>query len=125
VLSALAPVVLLAVTLGADYHLLVLLTVGCCAVAGVVGLALLVRGLSDERRARGSACLALLAVFVLVGAQMSWTLRPYLVRPRTPAAPFLRAVESSFLEAVSTSLDSARGIYRRPAAPVPGVERRP
>jgi uncharacterized integral membrane protein len=120
VLAAMAPVILLGVTLHASYHVLVLLTVGCCAVGGLVGLTLLVRGLADERRGAAAACLALLAVFVMVGAQMSWTLRPYLVRPRTPAAPFVRGVESSFLEAVATSLDSARGFYRREAAPLPG-----
>ncbi len=49
----------------------------------------------------------------------AWTLRPYLVRPRTPAAPFLRSVESSFLGAVATSFDSARGIYHRESAPLP------
>jgi hypothetical protein len=121
VLAALAPVLLLAVSLHASYHALVLLTVGCCAVGGIVGLVLLVRGLAHERRASGAACLALLAVFVMVGAQMSWTLRPYLVRPRTPAAPFVRGVESSFLEAVATSVDSARGVYHRESAPLPGA----
>jgi hypothetical protein len=119
VLAALAPVLLLAVSLHASYHVLVLLTVGCCGVGGLVGLALLVRGLAGERRACGAACLALLSVFVVVGAQMSWTLRPYLVRPRAPAAPLVRGVESSLLEAVATSLDSARGIYHRESAPLP------
>ena len=119
VLAALAPVLLLAVSVHASYHTLVLLTVACCAVGGLVGLTLLVRGLADERRAAGAACLALLSVFIMVGAQMSWTLRPYLVRPRTPAAPFVRGVESSFLEAVATSVDSARGIYHRDSAPLP------
>jgi len=119
VLAALAPVLLLAVSVHASYHVLVLLTVACCAVGGLVGLTLLVRGLAGERRAGGAACLALLCVFIMVGAQMSWTLRPYLVRPRTPAAPFVRGVESSFLEAVATSLDSARGIYHRESAPLP------
>jgi hypothetical protein len=121
VLAALAPVILLAVSLQATYHVLVLLTVGCCGLGGLVGLALLVRGLAAESRATGAACLALLCVFVMVGAQMSWTLRPYLVRPRTPAAPLVRGVESSFLESVATSLDSARGIYHREAAPLPGA----
>jgi hypothetical protein len=120
VLAALAPVVLLAVSLHASYHAVVLLTVGCCALGGLVGLVLLLRGLATESRARGAACLALLAVFVMVGAQMSWTLRPYLVRPRAPAAPFVRGIESSFLEAVATSVDSARGIYHRESAPLPG-----
>jgi len=120
VLAALAPVILLAASLHARYHALVLVTVGCCAVGGLVGLAFLVRGLAVERRACGAACLALLSVFVLVGAQMAWTGRPYLVRPRAPAAPFVRGVESSLLQAVATSVDSARGVYHREAAPLPG-----
>ena len=34
-------------------------------------------------------------VFCMVGSQMAWTLRPYLVRPRTVSAPFVRGVEGT------------------------------
>jgi hypothetical protein len=52
-----------------------------------------------------------LSLLVLVGAQMSWTLRPYLVRPRTVEVPFIRAVEGSVIGAALESWSSARGIY--------------
>ncbi|HEY3353620.1 MAG TPA: hypothetical protein VGQ83_10250 [Polyangia bacterium] len=120
VLAAEAPVVLLAISLHAAYHQVILLTVASGAAGGLVSLWLLARGLGADRRSRLAVCAALLAVFTLVGAQMSWTLRPYLVRPRTPAAPFVRAAESNFLEAVLVSSASARGRYARDAAPVPG-----
>ena len=56
----------------------------------------------------------------IAGMQMTWTLRPYVVRPRTEDVPFLRAREGSFLDSVSRSIDSARGIYYRGEAPLPG-----
>lgn len=120
VLTALAPLVLLAVSFSAPYHGLTLLVVTCCSLAGLAGLLLLLRGL---RRMAGhlgyviAACL--LPVFVLVGGQMAWTLRPYLVRPRTRRVPIVRSLEGSFLEAVQVSASSARGRYTRDAAPLP------
>jgi hypothetical protein len=119
VLAAEAPLALLAICSGVDYHHMILLVVGCCALAGLVGLGLLVKALRAERRGRGIVCLALLAVFGLVGIQMSWVFRPYLVRPRTVDVPMMRAVEGDFFEAVRTSLDSARGIYSEPLSPGP------
>lgn len=120
-LSATAPLMMLAMSLGVTYHGLILLTVGCSAAAGLGGLSLFARG-QARRGGRGSGLVALclLALFAVVGAQMSWTLRPYVVRPRTPEVPFVRAIEGSFLDSVRTSLDSFRGRYRRGAAPLPG-----
>jgi hypothetical protein len=119
-LVALAPVLLLAVCFQASYHEIIMLTVGCGAVAGGLALALLVQGMrSTERRGFASPAVALCIVFALVGSQMAWTLRPYVVRPRTPDIPFVRSVEGSFLGSVGASFDSARGIYYRDAAPSP------
>jgi hypothetical protein len=121
VLAAEAPIVLLAVRAGTSYHGTVLLVVTCCAVAGAVGLLLFVRGLlSAGGQGSWTVGIALLAVFALVGSQVSWTLRPYLVRPRTPNVVLVRALEGSFVEAVGTSMQSARGVYVRPWAPLPG-----
>jgi len=128
VLGALAPVVLLAVRGAAGYHVITLLSVGCCALAGAVGLVQFWRGLSAIAVVQGSAAaeprrwlvgMALLVVFSSVGTQMAWTLRPFLLRPRTPDIPLVRGVEDSFLEAVVTASQSARGIYHRDAAPLP------
>lgn len=127
VLAAEAPLILLAVSLDASYHALVLLASGCCAVAGASALALLRRGLArdGEGSAAGAVAVgaALVLVFALVGAQMSWMLRPYLVRPRTPDVPFARDLDSNFFEAVATSVGSARGVYHRAYAPLPGETR--
>lgn len=122
VLAAEAPLVLLAVSLDAGYHALVLLAAGCCTVAGLSALALLGKGLGRQGGGAGSVVvgIALVLVFSLVGAQMSWMLRPYLVRPRAPEAPFARDLDSNVLEAVGTSVMSARGVYRRDYAPLPG-----
>lgn len=125
VLAAQAPIVFLAVELGAGYHTVILLVVGCCCLAGIVGLTLFQRGLGlDPSAGRWAVGIALLMVFGVVGTQMSWTLRPFLVRPRTPDAPFVRSLEGSFVEAVLTSSRSARGIYWRDSAPLPGESRR-
>jgi hypothetical protein len=122
-LGAQAPVVLLAVRLGISYHGLVLLAVGCCGGSAAVGLSLFAAGLRESgARGVGWASLALLLVFGLVGSQLAWTLRPFMVRPRTPVAPFVRGVEGSFLDAVGRSVLSARGIYSRDEAPLPGEE---
>jgi hypothetical protein len=121
VLAAQAPVVLFAVQLGASYHAVTLLVVACCVVAGAVGVSLLVRGLAlDASPGRWVVALGLLAVFGVVGTQMTWTLRPFLLRPRTPDTPFIRSLEGSFVEAVVSSSRSARGVYLRSSAPLPG-----
>jgi hypothetical protein len=73
---------------------------------------LLVRGLGVERCARRFLTLTLLVVFAMVGTRMTWTLRPYLVRPCEQEVPFVRAVDGSFLGSVSTAADSAQGHYR-------------
>jgi hypothetical protein len=55
---------------------------------------------------------------------MTWSFRPFFVRPQSEVA-FLRPIEGSFAGSVSTSVDSARGIYRRPSAPLPPGAVRP
>lgn len=112
VLAGLAPMVLLGVVAGAGYHIMALCLVGCAAIAGGAGLAVLWRagdpGLGQSRAGLG----LFLAVLAAVGAQMSWTLRPYLVRPQTRRVPFVRSIEGSFVDAAAESLESARGHYR-------------
>jgi hypothetical protein len=119
-LVAQAPILLLASSLEVSYHSIILLTFACCAVAGLGSLIMLSRGVgAASPHRKGTAILALLMLFSMVGAQMAWTLRPYVVRPRTDSVPFVRNIEGNLLEAVSTSLDSARGYYYRDFAPLP------
>ena len=110
VLAGLAPVVwLLAGWLG--YHGVVVTLVLACGVAGLAASTLLFGGLG--RRAGGAwlAGMAFVTVFGLVGAQTSWLLRPFLVRPRTTHVPFLRHLEGDLFHAAQTSVRSAAGTY--------------
>lgn len=121
IIAALAPVVLLAISWGVGYHGLVLIVVGCCAVGGAVGLSLFIRGTTNA--SLGSRALVVGIVFLvvgLVGVQMTWTMRPYVVRPRTEQVPIVRSLEGSFLDSVTTSLRSSMGVYSRERAPLPG-----
>ncbi len=120
-LAAMAPIVLFGQMWGLGYHELVLLAVMCCTVAGAFGFVPLLVGLWQTGREGVIWTIgALFLVFALVGSQMSWTLRPYLLRPRTEEVPFVRQVEGSFLDSVFTSLSSANGRYMREYAPLPG-----
>jgi hypothetical protein len=116
VLAAMAPVQLLAALAGLDYHRAIMLTVACCSVAGSAGLAVLVRGLWQGSM-RVLVTGALLGVFALAGTRMTWTLRPYLLRPCEREVPFLRAVDGSFTSSVGTAMSSAQGRYRSETCP--------
>ncbi len=121
VLVAMVPVLLVARAVDTSYHGSILLTVGVGAIGGLAAVAVLAVGLRRASTRDAGALLALFALlFAVVGAQGAWTLRPWLVRPRTPDVPFIRAVEGSLYDAVLGSARSARGVYTRDAAPVPG-----
>jgi hypothetical protein len=123
VLLAEAPLLLLARSIELDYHQTTLLMVGCFTVGGAASVAMLSTALRRAAAAHAGAVLATtLTVFALVGGQMAWTLRPYLVRPRTPDVPFVRSLEGSLYDAVLDTARSAQGDYRRDHAPLPGEE---
>jgi len=113
-LAALAPIVLFGHMMGLGYHRMVLLAVACCGVGGAFGLWTLVRGMvRSSHRGLFWALGTLMMVFGLVGSQMAWTMRPYLLRPAAQTIPFVRAIEGSFVDSVFTTMDSASGIYRQ------------
>lgn len=116
--AATAPIVLLADRLGAGYHDIILLTVACCGAGGLGGFVFFLRALAGRGGPRRLVGGVFLAVCAVVGCQLAWTLRPWAVRPRTVDVPFVRAIEGSFLDALGGTLDSARGIYHRDAAPL-------
>lgn len=126
VLAACAPIMVLGALLGdgaVGYHGMALMMAGACAIAGAAGLTTFWRALgASERTGRFTVTAVVLVAFALVGAQMSWTLRPYLVRPRTPDVVFVRDLEGGLIESLHTSFRSARGIYEREAAPLPGEQ---
>jgi hypothetical protein len=119
-LAATTPLILLGRAAELDYHRMIAGTVLAFTVAGIATLRMIVQGVAAED-APGwrSAVAGLCCVFALVGAQLAWAMRPYLVRPRAPEVPFVRVVEGSLFDAVSTTFQSARGIYMR-EAPLPG-----
>ena len=110
VLVALVPVLLVARAVDLDYHGSILLTVGCGGVAGVVAVAVLVVGLRRVSLRDVSIVVTLFSLlFVVVGAQVGWTLRPWLVRPRATEIPFVRGVEGSLYDAVLGSATLGAG----------------
>jgi hypothetical protein len=123
-LLALAPLLLLAPSIDLPYHQTILLLVGCFAVGGVASVGYLSRGVrAASPRCAGLTVLSLLVVFTMVGSQMAWTLRPYLVRPRTHDIPFVRAIEGGLLESVAATFWSAQDVYdvvHRDRATAPG-----
>ncbi|MBA3393631.1 MAG: hypothetical protein H0T89_13360 [Deltaproteobacteria bacterium] len=140
-LAACTPLILLGRALELSYHEMILATVVMFAIAGLASLRMIVHALSLEALRHGtrdgasqrtlasgtvgwrSAVAGLCVVFTLVGGQLAWALRPYLVRPRTPEVPFVRALEGSLFDAVTGAFRSARGIYTRDEAPLPESDR--
>jgi hypothetical protein len=123
-LAACTPLVLVGRSLALPYHHMVLETVAIFSLAGLAALGLIRRGVAlDGSASWRSAVLSLCVVFSLVGGQLAWGLRPYLVRPRTPDVPFVRDAEGSLYDAIANSTQSSLGHYRREAAPLTRWER--
>ena len=118
-LAACTPLILLARAIELDYHRMILATVAMFAVAGGAALHLIWRGVALEAAAGWRTAVAgMCVVFSLVGGQLAWALRPYLLRPRAPEPMFVREVEGGLFDSVTGALRSARGIYDRDAAPL-------
>lgn len=121
VLLALAPLVLAARAAELDYHRVIILASGCAAVAAIAALTTLLHGVRRRGRRGAATTIAVVAiVFAGVGAQAAWTLRPFVVRPQSPTAPFVRDLDGSLYDALRQSARSAMGIYDPgwPALPV-------
>jgi hypothetical protein len=118
-LAACTPLILLARAIDLDYHRTILATVAMFTLAGGAALHLICRGVALEAATGWRTAVAgMCVVFSLVGGQLAWALRPYLVRPRAPEPMFVREVEGSLLDAITGAARSARGIYDRDAAPL-------
>ena len=107
VLVGLAPFVWLMEGWSLGYHRVILSVVAVCAFAGAAAGRLLFKGLARAGGAGTRVGLAFVAVFAVVGAQTSWIMRPYVVRPRTESTPFVRSLEGDFLQALGTTARSA------------------
>ncbi|MDX2091988.1 MAG: hypothetical protein SFX73_29260 [Kofleriaceae bacterium] len=120
-MASCAPLILAAKAFDLSYHRMILLVVGLFTCAGLASLRVVVGAVAREHGPGGGAAIAgLCIVFALVGGQLAWALRPYLVRPRAPEVPFLRPVEDSLFDGITGAVRSARGIYVREFAPLPG-----
>ncbi len=107
VLVGLAPFVWLMEGWSLGYHRVILSVVAVCLAAGLGAGQLLFSGLARAGSNGTRVGLAFVALFGLVGAQTSWILRPYVVRPRTEHAPFVRALEGDFFDALRTTARSS------------------
>ena len=88
VLLAFAPPLWLAIACGASYHLVKLLAVLVYAAAGASALSLIVRALG-KGAGRLATAATFVGVFLLVGGQTAWILRPFLGDPKDPVPPFI------------------------------------
>lgn len=82
VLLAAAPALWLTINLGAPYHAIKLIAALAYGLAGLAALALLVRGLGDGP-GKGMTIAIFVGIFLMVGGQSAWILRPYLGTPGT------------------------------------------
>ncbi len=123
-LVACTPLILLAKSMDLAYHRAILGVVVMFSIAGIASLRVIVRALAVES-APGwrTSVVGLCVVFALVGGQLAWALRPYLVRPRATDIEFVRGLDGSLVEAVLGAFESARGHYGRDRAPLPGDDR--
>jgi hypothetical protein len=80
VLLAATPVVWLTINLGASYDAVKLVASLAYALAGLAALALLLEGLG-KGPGRIATVVSFVGVFLVVGGQMAWILRPYLGTP--------------------------------------------
>jgi hypothetical protein len=88
VLLAATPVLWLTVNLGAGYHLVKVVAALAYALAGLTALTLLLRGLGDGPGKKATMTL-FIGVFLMVGGQAAWVLRPYIGDPEQSDLPVL------------------------------------
>ena len=113
VLLAATPVVWLTINLGASYDAVKLLASLAYSLGGLAALGLIVRGLGPGP-GRIATVLTFVGVFLLVGGQTAWILRPYIGTPgQDDVALFTREREGG----VAYQLWLSVGRLFRPAGP--------
>jgi hypothetical protein len=117
VLLAATPVVWLTINLGAPYDAVKLLAALAYALGGLASLGLIVRGLGPGP-GRVATVLTFVAVFLLVGGQSAWILRPYIGMPGQDDVPmFTREREGGV--AYQLWLSAGRLVLPRREGPTP------
>jgi len=92
------------------YHKVTLFAALIFAASGLGALGVLLRGFKKSL-STWPLLASFTVVFFFVAGQTAWSLRPFVGRPAQKEVPLLRAPEGTFLEAVITGYDSARGNY--------------
>jgi hypothetical protein len=95
------------------YHGSVLFFAFLLGVCGLPGLMVVARAVPRGGRGRLLALAGSLALLGLSTMQTGWILRPFLLRPQTEHAVFLRPVEADVFEALGLTTASAQGVYLR------------
>jgi hypothetical protein len=109
VLLAATPALWLTIDLGASYHLVKLLAAFVYGLGGLAALGLLVRGLGGGP-GRAATVITFVGVFLLVGGQAAWILRPYLGTPgREDITLFTREREGGLAYQLLVSLREVFG----------------
>jgi len=106
--ASLAPIAFFFMICGSSYYFMVLLHVAITALSGLIGLSGMVGGLrflSEKTGKRGTENIfrVWLFLYAIVGAQMSWILRPFIGAPNIPFQIF-RPIGGNFFTAVIKSL---------------------
>ena len=106
--ASLAPVAFFFMICSSGYHFMVLLHVAIMALAGLVGLKGVVKGLqflSEKTGMKGTENIfrVWLFLYAIVGAQMSWILRPFIGAPNMPFQIF-RPIGGNFFTAILKTL---------------------
>jgi len=117
VLLAATPVVWLTINLGASYDTVKLVAALAYSLGGLAALSLLLKGLGDGP-GKLVTVLTFVGVFLVVGGQMAWILRPYLGTPgRDEITLFTREHEGGVAYQLWTSMryvfDPAEGARAR------------
>lgn len=122
-LAGFAPISLLFAVVSPSYHFMKVLHVLFFAIAGLFGLKILGEALVDigtpqqdaetsppPRRRPGPLVLAWLLLYCLVGAQLAWSLKPFLGTPYLPDTPPFRVERGNIFV---SALESYRAIKER------------
>ena len=131
VLLAMTPPLWLAIDFGAHYDVIKVVATVAYGLAGLAGLEVLVRGLGDGP-GRHMTIGLFVAVFLLIGGQNAWVLRPYLGTPgASEVTLFTCEREGGLVVQLLQSLGVLRktgrpiGASARLAVPVPPSEAPP
>jgi hypothetical protein len=88
VLLAMTPLVWLTINFASSYEVIKLVAASVYALAGLTGLQVLLQGLGEGPGKKATIGL-FVSVFLLIGAQNAWILRPYLGEPGQRNISFL------------------------------------